>query len=92
MRRLLRSLMPIMVGVLSIFRPQFRSGTPERAGEVLAQLTLGAITPPAGRVYASLVRGKITFPDPSTLAQSDETRDLLWRESAVMVGIPAEPS
>ena len=90
--RLLRSLMPIMVGVLSIFRPQFRSGTPERAGEVLAQLALGEISLPAGRVYASLVRGKITFPDPSALAQSDEARDLLWRESAAMVGMHAEPT
>jgi NAD(P)-dependent dehydrogenase (short-subunit alcohol dehydrogenase family) len=90
--RLLRSLMPIMLAVVSIFKPQFRSGTPERAGEVLAQLVLGEINPPAGRVYASLVRGKLTFPDPSVLAQSDEARDLLWRESAVMVGIPAEQS
>jgi len=53
---------------------------------------LGEINPPAGRVYASLVRGEITFPDPSVLAQSDEAMDLLWRESAAMVGIPAEPS
>jgi NAD(P)-dependent dehydrogenase (short-subunit alcohol dehydrogenase family) len=90
--RLLRSLMPFMIGVVSIFRPQFRSGTPERAGEVLAQLVLGEINPPAGGVYASLVRDKLTFPDPSALAQSDEARDLLWKESAAMVGIPAEPS
>jgi NAD(P)-dependent dehydrogenase (short-subunit alcohol dehydrogenase family) len=90
--RLLRSLMPIMLGVVSIFKPQFRSGTPERAGEVLAQLALGEVNPPAGRVYASLVRDKLTFPDPSALAQSDEARDLLWRESAAMVGISAEPS
>jgi hypothetical protein len=48
---------------------------------------LGEINPPAGRVYASLVKGQLTFPDPSALAQSDEARDLLWRESAAMVGI-----
>ena len=84
--------MPIMLGVVSIFKPQFRSGTPERAGEALAQLVLGEINPPAGRVYASLVRGEITFPDPSVLAQSDEARDLLWKESAAMVGINAESS
>jgi NAD(P)-dependent dehydrogenase (short-subunit alcohol dehydrogenase family) len=89
--RLLRSLMPIMLGVVSIFKPQFRSGTPERAGEALAQLVLGEINPPAGRVYTSLVRDKLTFPDPSALAQNDEARDLLWRESAAMVGIPSEP-
>jgi NAD(P)-dependent dehydrogenase (short-subunit alcohol dehydrogenase family) len=85
--RLLRFLMPVILLPLSVFKPQFRSGTPERAGEALAQLTLGEINPPAGRVYASLVRGKLTFPDPSALAQSDEARDLLWRESAAMVGL-----
>jgi NAD(P)-dependent dehydrogenase (short-subunit alcohol dehydrogenase family) len=88
--RLMRSFIGLMrpfFGLLSIFKPQFYPGTPERAGGVLAQLTLGEINPPAGRVYASLVKGKLTFPDPSALAQSDETRDLLWRESAVMVGI-----
>jgi len=90
--RLLRSLMPIMLGVVSIFKPQFRSGTPERAGEALARLALGEVNLPAGRVYASLVRGEITFPDPSALAQSDEARDLLWKESAAMVGIHAESS
>jgi NAD(P)-dependent dehydrogenase (short-subunit alcohol dehydrogenase family) len=86
--RFLRLLMPVILLPLSIFKPQFRSGTPERAGEALAQLTLGEINPPAGRVYASLVRGELTFPDPSALAQSDEARDLLWRESAAMVGLP----
>jgi NAD(P)-dependent dehydrogenase (short-subunit alcohol dehydrogenase family) len=85
--RLMRFLIRIILPPLSIFRPQFRPGTPERAGEVLAQLTLGEINPPAGRVYASLVKGQLTFPDPSALAQSDEARDLLWRESAAMVGI-----
>jgi len=87
--RPMRVLIRIILPLLSIFKPQFRSGTPERAGEALAQLTLGEITPPASRVYASLVRGQLTFPDPSALAQSDEARDLLWRESAVMVGLPS---
>jgi len=87
--RVLRILMPVILLPLSIFKPQFRSGTPERAGEALAQLTLGEINPPADRVYASLVRGKLTFPNPSVLAQSNEARDMLWRESAAMVGLPA---
>jgi len=86
--RLMRVLIRIILPPLSVFRPQFRPGTPEKAGGALAQLTLGEINPPAGRVYASLVRGKLTFPDPSALAQSDEARDLLWRESAAMVGLP----
>jgi NAD(P)-dependent dehydrogenase (short-subunit alcohol dehydrogenase family) len=73
---------------LSLLLPQLYSSTPEQSGEVLAQLVLGQVTPPPGRVYASHVRGKITFPDPSKLAQSDDARDLLWRESAAMVALP----
>lgn len=60
---------------------------PERAGEVLAGLVLGTMVPPPGRIYASLVRGELTFSDPSELARNDEARDRLWRESADMVGI-----
>ena len=90
-RGFMRIMRPIF-RLLSIFKPQFYPGKPERAGVVLAQLALGETNPPAGQVYASLVRGKLTFPDPSILAQSDEARDLLWRESAVMVGIQAEPT
>jgi len=91
-RGFMRIMGPPIFGLLSLFRPQFYPGNPKRSGEVLAQLALGEINLPAGRVYASLVRGKITFPDPSVLAQSDEARDLLWRESAVMVGLNTEPS
>jgi NAD(P)-dependent dehydrogenase (short-subunit alcohol dehydrogenase family) len=92
LRGFLRIMGPPIFGLICLFRPQFYPGNPKRSGEALAQLVLGEINPPAGRVYASLVRGKLTFPDPSVLAQSDEARDLLWRESAVMVGITAEPS
>jgi NAD(P)-dependent dehydrogenase (short-subunit alcohol dehydrogenase family) len=73
---------------MSLFLPQLYSSTPEQSGDALAQLALGQVMPPPGRVYASFVRGKITFPDPSKLAQSDDARDLLWRESATMVGLP----
>jgi NAD(P)-dependent dehydrogenase (short-subunit alcohol dehydrogenase family) len=92
LRGFMRIMGPPIFGLLSLFRSQFYPGNPKRSGEVLAQLVLGEINLPAGRVYASLVRGKITFPDPSVLAQSDEARDMLWRESAVMVGIQAEPT
>jgi NAD(P)-dependent dehydrogenase (short-subunit alcohol dehydrogenase family) len=91
-RGFMRIMMPPIFRLLSLTRPQFYPGNPKRSGEVLAQLALGEINLPAGRVYASLVRGKITFPDPSVLAQSNKARDLLWRESAVMVGINAEPT
>ncbi len=73
--------------LVSRFLSQLYPGTPERAGDVLAQLALGELTPPPGRTYVSLVRGDVTFPDPARLALSDETRDHLWRESATMVGI-----
>lgn len=63
-------------------------GTAKRSGEALAELALGKVTPPNGKIYASLVRGKLTFPDPSKLAQNDSTKDLLWKESAKMVGLP----
>jgi hypothetical protein len=73
--------------VISRFKSAFYPGTPERAGEVLAQLALGTVTPPPGRVYVSLVKGEITFPNPSELARNDDARDLLWRQSAAMVGL-----
>ena len=80
-------ILPI-IRVMSIFKPAFRFGTPERAGEALAQLAEGTVTLPKDRIYASLVTGKITFPDPSQLAQNNDVRDLLWKESAKMLGLP----
>ena len=76
-----------LLRLVSRFRPAFYPGTPERAGEALAQLVLGTVMPPEGRLYASLVRAELTYPDPSELARSDEARDRLWRESAAMVGL-----
>ncbi|WP_183573664.1 hypothetical protein HDF18_07985 [Mucilaginibacter sp. X5P1] len=85
-------IMPLFVypllSLISIFRPAFSRNIPSRAGEALAELALGKVTSPTGRIYASLVKGKITFPDPSQLAQSNDAKDLLWRESAKMVGLP----
>ncbi|HYC12506.1 MAG TPA: SDR family NAD(P)-dependent oxidoreductase [Nitrososphaerales archaeon] len=85
--RLLRLLMRGLIPLIGVFKPQFRPGSPERAGEALAQLALGEVNLPPGRVYASLVKGKLTFPDPSPLARNDNARDQLWRESAIMVGL-----
>lgn len=79
-----RGLLKLVSKVNAAFHP----GTSERSGEALAHLALGSVAPPEGRIYASLVRGEITFPDPSVLARSDEARDRLWRESARMVGLP----
>lgn len=73
--------------LLSTVRPAFYPGRVETAGKALADLSTGALTPPQGRLYASLVKGKLTFPDPAPLAQDNRIADQLWRESATMVGL-----
>jgi NAD(P)-dependent dehydrogenase (short-subunit alcohol dehydrogenase family) len=81
---------PILRLVSLFFLHQLYVHTPEQSGEALAELVVGKVTPPVGRVYVSHVRNKMTFPDPSKLAQSDEARDWLWRDSAIMVDLPVE--
>jgi NAD(P)-dependent dehydrogenase (short-subunit alcohol dehydrogenase family) len=78
----------LMMAVASKLRPV---NTIEQAGNAIADLGLGTIVPPHVRIYASLVKGKLTWPDPSDLAQSDRAMRELWRESAQMVGLP-EPA
>ncbi|ANV99628.1 SDR family NAD(P)-dependent oxidoreductase [Bradyrhizobium icense] len=73
--------------LIGLFRPEFVMNTPEHSGKMLADVALGAITPPDGRIYISLVKGEPTFPDPSELARSRDGQDRLWRESAAMVGL-----
>jgi NAD(P)-dependent dehydrogenase (short-subunit alcohol dehydrogenase family) len=80
-------LMHTVFRLVGLFRPEYVMGTPERSGEALAEVSLGAITPPPDRIYITLVKGELTFPDPSELARSREAQDRLWRESAAMVGI-----
>jgi NAD(P)-dependent dehydrogenase (short-subunit alcohol dehydrogenase family) len=58
-----------------------------QAGEVLADLALGRIVPPTGRLYASLSRGELTWPEPSELARRDDVAAQLWRDSAVLTGM-----
>lgn len=86
-RVLMTILMHTVFRVIGLFRPEYVIGTPERAGEVLAQVALGAATPPPGRIYISLVKGEPKFPDPSALARSRDAQESLWRESAAMVGL-----
>ena len=76
-----------MMKAASILRPV---NTIEQAGNAIADLGLGTIVPPSGRIYASLVKGKLTWPDPSELAQSDTAMRGLWVESAQMVGLPEQ--
>jgi NAD(P)-dependent dehydrogenase (short-subunit alcohol dehydrogenase family) len=77
-----------LLRLASRFSPAFYPGTAEQAGEVLAAVALGTVTPPPNRVYVSLVRGEVTFPDPSMLALDDGARDRLWQQSAAMVNLP----
>jgi NAD(P)-dependent dehydrogenase (short-subunit alcohol dehydrogenase family) len=75
----------LMMAVASRLRP---ANTIEQAGNAIADLGLGTIVPPANRIYVSLVKGKLTWPDPSELAQSDTAMRELWVESAQMVSLP----
>ncbi len=77
----------LMMGVASKLRPV---NTLDQAGNAIADLGLGTIVPPSGRIYASLVKGKLTWPDPSELAQSDTAMKGLWVKSAQMVGLPEQ--
>lgn len=78
---LARTIFPL----IGLFRPEFVMNTPEHSGKMLADISLGTLTPPPGRIYISLVKGEPTFPDPSELARSSDAQDRLWRESAAMV-------
>ena len=80
----------LMMAVASTLRPLAGMNTIEQAGNAIADLGLGTIVPPTGRIYASLVKGKLTWPDPSDLAQSDTAMRGLWLESAHMVGLPEQ--
>ncbi|WP_078291735.1 SDR family NAD(P)-dependent oxidoreductase [Mycobacterium sp. D16R24] len=73
--------------LLSAVRPAFYPGRVETAGMALADLSMGTVKLPQGRLYASLVKGELTFPDPAPLAQDNRIADQLWRESAAMVGL-----
>jgi NAD(P)-dependent dehydrogenase (short-subunit alcohol dehydrogenase family) len=78
----------LMMASASLVRPLAGINTIEQAGDAIADLGLGKVVPPAGRMYASLVKGRLTWPDPSELAQSDTAMKELWVESAHMVGMP----
>lgn len=75
--------------LVRVLRPVLRLNTSAQAGQALASLAMGEVTPPPGRVYASLVRGHLTWPEPSELARSNDAMWSLWRDSARMVGLPS---
>ena len=57
------------------------------AARGLAELVLGTVDPPAERTYAALRHGRLTWPDPSELARSDDDARALWTDSARLVGL-----
>ena len=78
--------MAVTVG--KVMRPVANLATVDQAGDVLVDLALGRIDPPAGRIYASLVKRRVTWPDPAPLARRDDLMRTLWDESARMAGLP----
>ncbi|MFZ4690443.1 MAG: hypothetical protein ACOYLS_14490, partial [Polymorphobacter sp.] len=56
------------------------------AGHGLADLA-SQVQPPAGRIYASLRKGRMTWPDPSVIALDDTAMADLWAASARMTGL-----
>lgn len=79
-RALVWPLLPLLVP----FRPGMNSLAAAGAG--LAALATTAV-PPAGRVYASLRKGVLTWPEPSVLARDDAAAAKLWADSARLVGL-----
>jgi len=80
-----RTLFAVWVPILSFFQRQNTVGS---GGDLLADLALGRIVPPLGRLYASQIKRRLTWPDPSNLARDDDVTAKLWRDSATMVGLP----
>jgi hypothetical protein len=78
--------MAVTVG--KAMRPVAGLATVDQAGDVLVDLALDRTRPPAGRLYASLVKRRVTWPDPAPLARRDDLMRTLWDESARMTGLP----
>jgi NAD(P)-dependent dehydrogenase (short-subunit alcohol dehydrogenase family) len=72
----------------ALLRPILReTSTLAEAGGALADLGTGVIRPQPGRLYATLRGGRISWPDPSTLARDDAAMTALWADSARLVGL-----
>jgi NAD(P)-dependent dehydrogenase (short-subunit alcohol dehydrogenase family) len=74
--------------VMRIMSATQRMNTVAGGGGLLADLALGDIVPPEGRLYASQVKRQLTWPDISELASDDAVMSKLWRDSATLVGLP----
>ena len=80
----------MLMMAIGLMRPVLRLNTTAQAGSILAELTLGEIDPPNGRTYASLVKRRLTWPEPSNLARRDDLMNALWSDSARLVGLSAQ--
>jgi NAD(P)-dependent dehydrogenase (short-subunit alcohol dehydrogenase family) len=75
----------VIVPILGLIRPM---NTLAGSGGLLADLALGRIAPPAGRLYASQIKRHLIWPDISELASDDAVMAKLWRDSAALVCLP----
>jgi hypothetical protein len=75
----------MLMMAIGLARPVLRLNTTAQAGSILAELTLGEIAPPNGQIYASLVKRRLTWPEPSDLARRDNLMTALWSDSARLV-------
>ena len=76
----------VWVPLLRLFQ---RLNTVGDGGILLADLALGRIVPPTGRLYASQVKRHLTWPEPSELARDNTAMVKLWRDSSALVGLPS---
>jgi NAD(P)-dependent dehydrogenase (short-subunit alcohol dehydrogenase family) len=74
--------------VMRILSAILRMNTVAGGGGLLADLALGRIVPPAGRLYASQVKRQLSWPDISEVASDDAVMAKLWRDSAAQAGLP----
>lgn len=74
----------IITRAMSAFR---RMNTVSSGGDLLADLALGRIIAPPGRIYASQIRRELQWPDPSAMARDDAVMKKLWRDSAELAGL-----
>ncbi len=71
--------------IIRVFLPRFNSR--KASGAALANIALGRIQTYTGHCYAALRKGKLTWPSPSELALDDHAMELLWKDSAQLVGL-----
>ena len=79
--------MQLVAGLLGVLPPLKIANRMADGAAGLAGLADGSIT--SDRVYMSLRRAKVTWPDPSALSRDDAACAKLWTDSAELVGLPA---